>query len=312
MDLDRTYVHFGAGLGPGVRVPPTDPALLSAWRIMFTRDPWARLWSAYVDKFVLPDSWMDLGRSIVRMRYRLSVQEALSLRKQSALERRVADSENSPLAFHVKDKMKCPDDITFSEFLRFVLSNNNAHWRPVSEVCDPCALRPHFLGKMETFGPDSAFIFNTTGLSDVLKLQLTHSTHVLDELQQLTAYHFQHVQRKGFSACLDYLGVARRLWRAFQLNGYIPTDLAFPEPFLESPLRKATRQEAESHVMERVRAAHSASPLGHQEWSALKRRHLVEVYRSVPRELLLRVQQRFSMDFQLFRYDEQPSDLFGE
>ena len=32
---------------------------------MFTRDPYQRLWSSYVDKFMLPDSWADHGLAIM-------------------------------------------------------------------------------------------------------------------------------------------------------------------------------------------------------------------------------------------------------
>ena len=35
-------------------------------RFLVTRDPFARLWSAYVDKFLLPDFWGHFGLSVVR------------------------------------------------------------------------------------------------------------------------------------------------------------------------------------------------------------------------------------------------------
>ena len=35
-------------------------------RFMVTRDPFARLWSAYVDKFILPDFWGHTGIYVVR------------------------------------------------------------------------------------------------------------------------------------------------------------------------------------------------------------------------------------------------------
>ena len=87
--------------------------------MLFTRDPWARIWSSYVDKFVLPDSWLDHGRSI------------MSRRKDKA------------------KKKLCADNIQFVEFLDYVLNaNRDVHWRPVYAVCNPCVFHPQYLGKV--------------------------------------------------------------------------------------------------------------------------------------------------------------------
>ncbi|KAL8599476.1 hypothetical protein ACOMHN_065275 [Nucella lapillus] len=175
LDVDRYYVHYHSP-GQGSRVKMNAPGhwhtLSATRRVMFSRDPWSRLWSAYVDKFILPDSWMDHGKWIATMRKNLPARTAAALREQSALERRLAESENSPGTFSIKDKTKpllfvnfgqCPSDITFAEFLQYVVVSDNAHWRPVHGVCNPCLYQPHYLGKMETFGRDTSYIIKTTG-----------------------------------------------------------------------------------------------------------------------------------------------------
>ncbi|KAL8599474.1 hypothetical protein ACOMHN_065273 [Nucella lapillus] len=143
---------------------------------------------------------------------------------------------------------------------------------------------------------------------------MSHSDHVLDELEQLTLYHYDHFRRLGtrLKSCLDYLGVARRLWRGFQLNGYISPDDTFPADHLRKHLFNLTETQIRNYVVEMVKGAHSARPLSHQEWSSLKRRNMVGAYRSVPKELLLKMLKKFKLDFELFQYDKKPKDIFGE
>jgi hypothetical protein len=50
MDLERLYVHHHYGLGSDATASMTSQKggelLMSTTRVMFTRDPWSRLWSA--------------------------------------------------------------------------------------------------------------------------------------------------------------------------------------------------------------------------------------------------------------------------
>ena len=92
-------------------------------QVLFVRDPYARLWSVYVDKFVLPDSWLDHGISIVQRR--------------TSAERRTK---------------ACANDVDFEEFITYaVRSNFDPHWRPIHRVCNPCLFHPRYVGKVGIF-----------------------------------------------------------------------------------------------------------------------------------------------------------------
>jgi hypothetical protein len=69
-------------------------------------------------------------------------------------------------------------------------------------------------------------------------------------------------------------------------------------------------EEIQDHVMAAIRDAHSSFSLSREEFSALRKRVLVEAYRCVPRKLLLEVQALFDLDFELFEYDKEPEDIF--
>ena len=132
-------------------------------------------------------------------------------------------------------------------------------------------------------------------------------------MKLLVDYHFRlWANRRRLHACLDRVGLARRLWRGFQLNGYLPATSLFPERLLARQLNDVTMFAARDRFVKHALAVSSASSLSRSEWWALRRRTMAEAYRKVPRELLQLVQKRFSLDFELFQYDPAPSDLFGK
>ena len=98
-------------------------------KVMFTRDPWDRLWSAYNDKFVnLHPVFLYKYDGILRT----------ILRKKTP-------SFNGT----------CVEQVLFSDFLDVVIyedsSNQNmeSHWRPYWDTCAPCDHHYDFVGKLE-------------------------------------------------------------------------------------------------------------------------------------------------------------------
>ena len=67
-------------------------ALGPALKFMFARDPYTRIWSAYLDKFVLPLFW-HTGKEVVK-----------EMRNNAT-----------------KASLECGHDVTFKEFLFYIL-----------------------------------------------------------------------------------------------------------------------------------------------------------------------------------------------
>ncbi|KAK7474592.1 hypothetical protein BaRGS_00034176, partial [Batillaria attramentaria] len=313
-DVSRMHVHF-VGAWENKTLDFHDAheraLLFSTTRVLFSRDPWSRLWSGFVDKFVLPDSWLDHGLAILRMRLRMHSKDP---KKRSLLESLILKSggHDSFINMTRKKNFQCADDVTFAEFLYYALVvNPNAHWSPVHEVCSPCVLKPQVLGKMETFSQDASYVLGTSGLGHFLQ-NYSHAGHVTNELQTILDYHMHLWPRRQdkLHNCLDILGMGRRLWLAFQYNGYIPLTTSFPEQVLKTELINVTIVEARDRVLGHVNAAASKERLSESEWVDLRRRIMVSAYRAVPRELLELVQKRFKWDFELFDYDPEPVDIF--
>ena len=119
--------------------------LVTHFRFLFVRDPFHRLLSGYRDKFFGKNKHYTNGfrRMIVR-----------ALRPEE-VEEVGAETNN----------------VTFTEFLTFILSVSNpltrdVHWRQIHQLCFPCAFEFDFIGHFETLEEDAAYLLKKAGLDD--------------------------------------------------------------------------------------------------------------------------------------------------
>ncbi|KAM4652087.1 carbohydrate sulfotransferase 9-like [Discoglossus pictus] len=111
-------------------------------KVMFTRDPFNRLVSAYRDKLLHDEPYYSKTMAdIIKSR----------VRKQG----------------HSAEK------VTFEEFVRFIVQENpdyrDTHWKPMYELCDPCNIQYDFVGKFETINEDADYILKAVGAPKELK-----------------------------------------------------------------------------------------------------------------------------------------------
>ncbi|XP_050709139.1 carbohydrate sulfotransferase 11-like [Eriocheir sinensis] len=66
-------------------------------------------------------------------------------------------------------------NVTFAEFIRFISEagrgtpeQRNEHWRPMHELCQPCAVRYDFIGKYENLKEDADYLLQWLGLTDLV------------------------------------------------------------------------------------------------------------------------------------------------
>ncbi|XP_052783275.1 carbohydrate sulfotransferase 8-like [Mya arenaria] len=105
---------------------------------MFVRNPYARLYSGYVDKLYtpIPGMFQVIGR-----------EAALTVRNCS------------------KD-FEYAYDITFREFVQYILQlykDNkyiDGHFKPMTEKCDACAIPYTFIGHLETLEDDAKYLMS--------------------------------------------------------------------------------------------------------------------------------------------------------
>ncbi|XP_052796839.1 carbohydrate sulfotransferase 11-like isoform X1 [Mya arenaria] len=282
-DIDRNYVHYGNLKyirHVGLESAMARGEMSKGRSFMFTREPYGRLWSAYIDKFLLPDFWRSDAHAVVNQ-----------IRLNATDEQRL-----------------CANDVTFTEFLQYIVAsfprNLNEHWQPVYKICDPCLVAYDVIGKQETFANDSNYIMQKVGLGNLIPMSGSKSSRAIEEITMLVKYNFD-LERAIHKGCFDKEDVAKRLWKAFQYNGYIHRSIDIPFKSMHSD--NFTQHPTEVFVK------HALWTLQYQhdqtfDISNQKRNMMLEAYRSVPVELVKSIQEVYKFDFELFGYDKNSLD----
>ncbi|GAA6228622.1 carbohydrate sulfotransferase 8-like isoform X1 [Lates japonicus] len=116
--------------------------LRSYIKVLFVREPFERLVSAFRDKFESPNSYYHpvFGRPIIS-RYRTNA---------------------------TRTALRTGAGVTFREFIQYLLDvrrpvGMDIHWEPVSQLCNPCLLRYNFIGKFESLEEEANFLLRSVG-----------------------------------------------------------------------------------------------------------------------------------------------------
>ncbi|XP_061577548.1 carbohydrate sulfotransferase 8-like [Cololabis saira] len=116
--------------------------LRSYTKVLFVREPFERLVSAFRDKFESPNSYYHpvFGRPIIS-RYRANA---------------------------TRHALRTGTGVTFREFVQYLLDvrrpvGMDIHWEPVSQLCSPCLLQYNFIGKFESLEEDANFLLQSIG-----------------------------------------------------------------------------------------------------------------------------------------------------
>ncbi|XP_042338679.1 carbohydrate sulfotransferase 8-like, partial [Plectropomus leopardus] len=129
--LRRLESYDGTGVAERLR---------SYTKVLFVREPFERLVSAFRDKFESPNSYYHpvFGRPIIS-RYRPNATRA---------------------------DLRSGAGVTFREFVQYLLDvrrpvGMDIHWEPVSQLCSPCLLHYDFIGNFESLEEDANFLLRS-------------------------------------------------------------------------------------------------------------------------------------------------------
>jgi hypothetical protein len=120
-------------------------------KFIFVRHPYERLVSAYRDKLAGDNIFYRkaIGREIIQ-KYRKHASQ-LSLQNGH--------------------------DVTFPEFVNFIVHQwkdgrelLDIHWRPIVDLCLPCAMHYDFIGKFETLNQDVEFLLQKLNKENLIQL----------------------------------------------------------------------------------------------------------------------------------------------
>ena len=250
--------------------------IMTSLRAMTVRNPYTRLWSAYIDKLLLPDFWQSKGRQIIKF------------------------SRSQPSG----KSLRCGYDVTFPEFIKYVLFtghsmtfiNQDKHWLPASDICDPCAFKPEIINKQETFVNDLKYTLRMSNLTHMSK-KLIAGDPTEFEIQDQINYNFkiQHLHAN----CIDKYGLSRLIWVALALNGYIPAGERFPTDIYQESLNA----ESLYQMVKSLREEHNVTK---EDTKLARKLALRTAYSQISHTDLERLRELYKHDFEMFGYDSKP------
>ncbi|WAR09497.1 CHSTB-like protein [Mya arenaria] len=292
-DISRFMVHYGdfktihkLKLTEGGQGKWIDPAL----KFMFSRDPYTRLWSAYLDKFVLPDFWHTARNAIPVVRQNVT-----------------------------KRALKCGHDMTFEEFVRYNYDHSgfkadpklNEHFQTVLYNCNPCKHDFDVIGAAETFDEDTNLVLASAQTLGVIPKNPKDS-RLEREITDLVDYNLDIVKQTHLHGnisvdCVGLDAVGRRLWEVFQYNGYLGDYVPFPEAYLKKVTDKKYHNEYKlflKTVIFDTRKSVTTKTL--DNWKEQRTKSMRNAFRSLPKRIMKQFQEMYDVDFDLFRYEKYP------
>ncbi|OWF45825.1 Carbohydrate sulfotransferase 14 [Mizuhopecten yessoensis] len=259
-------------------------SLFKSFKFMFTRDPYSRLLSGYVDKLFTANTvyWQYTGTYI----------------KNKILKRQGPNTQ-------------CGHDVTFPQFIKYVIQSEangkhtDRHFTPIYIHCRPCQIPYDFIGKMETFKSDSMILINAWNKNYGVNIsygdfeQDTVLTRVKSHIGRL------YKMRKQIVKCTSFYSVMKRVWKDFQIRGFLSKHVPFV--FTEKKANSVTESQFVS-VLENILKDKSTD---HDAIRQQKTEALIQAYSLVPMEDLIRLRHVVRPDCQLFGYNDSPPNIFN-
>ena len=246
-------------------------------KVVFTKEPFARLWSAYNDKLVKPGPFMALyGRQV----------QAMFKSRASQLE------------------LKCGHNTTFTEFSQWVLYTKNRsislneHWQTYSRLCRPCDVKYDIIGKMEDFKRGFSEVSRAVGLKN---LSLVSST--IERVE----YELSTNARNLRYTCLPYKDYVNATWASLVNKGFIDKNETRPD-WLNKPVDLTTTEHVGKFEKSLLSFILSKLPPNEsvQEQISYSRRtnQMIAEYQQLPKRTLCRLKNLYKKDCYVFKYFE--------
>jgi len=238
--------------------------------VLFTRNPWKRLYSAYIDKI-----------------YRLQLDFLPTIR-----------------AILNKNKAEyCGEVPSFQEFLDSIASNiiNNNHWKPIKNVCNVCMYNYTYMIKMETFVQDSLYLLDKIMTNNTPKKQaivsLLSDDFSSNSVRQMTRQ-FTYEGGRLHNNCTSFLDVMTRLWISLQTQCFISENIPFNSNLVTGVSFKDIVQ-----IEEIFLSASNSFILSESKRKEQKRKYFRQAYSNIRLATLYTIRNIYEDDFRLFGYD---------
>lgn len=238
------------------------------------RNPYSRLYSAYVDKIFLPNIY-NTSRII---RAHLLNQTSHDL---------------------------CGNDVTFEQFLDFIIRTSksqevlNRHWAPINSMCHLCTNDNHMIVKQESFSDDIEDLLDSlhvTGETFDRVKSLMGQSRLESTIPGIVKVVLS--KRSEYLDCLSGMNVLEKLWKSFQIQGYISDNMPFPSGEISTVSDEVSVDVYSDFFVQKAKTSGVS-----KENSKLQRnRYLTNAYKEVSQETIEEIKRLYKADFLMFDY----------
>ncbi|XP_059140505.1 carbohydrate sulfotransferase 12-like, partial [Physella acuta] len=273
-DINSTFIYDI--FKKTITVKEKGDALKKLWnqsiKQLYVRDPYSRLFSAYVDKILTPNPYY----------WRLWGVPALP---------KPAGKNNT-----ASKATRCANSVTFPQFVNFALTKlgqSDHHLTPINRLCTPCAVNYTIIGKMETFRRDTLQLL---ALLNITEKQMEFQRRSEDASSNDIGDALDPSWLKFTLRCIKKENIIRRIWRKLQIRGIIswriPYDLD-PDKALTM-----TRSSLIAHMENVMSTSTNLTELKLQ-----KRQAMLEAFASLKSSHLEKIKKVYQNDFLMFGYE---------
>lgn len=291
--------------------------------VVVSRNPFSRLYSAYVDKLYLPLFWEQFGslagsKVLPDMFYNTSKEFLKTAKGEIPTSGRIMKYRDKLMqsgllvtrTVTVKVTPVCANNATFEQFLKFVINQTQKglplepHWAPISHLCHPCKMNTFKIVKQESFAEDVEYALNSVGMNlsefDWLKRSLREDRGNTS-IPGIVAVVARMLSTKQVRLCISDKELALRLWKAFQIQGFISDHSHAPEVFQTDNFRFRARE-----MTQLILQTISKQPLTPSESIQQRANHLKAAYLQVSPSIINEIRKIYKLDFTLFDYSDRP------
>ncbi|XP_069139650.1 carbohydrate sulfotransferase 8-like [Argopecten irradians] len=254
-------------------------SIIKSFKFMFVREPYGKLVSGYVDKFLMPNTlfWSTVGR------YAYKIQHGTDI--------------------------KCGHNLSFPDFLRYVVyvehigEHTNRHFTSINDHCRPCDIPYDFIGKMETFKDDFKTLMDTW--NNIYDTNVTFGDFESETAYDRAMFYSKRLfgMKSGIEKCVSFMEGMKRTWIGLQIQGIVSKYSHFP--FSKSDVPDMNLERFQKAVSDAIKTITDKAAVNNQKHEAV-----VEAYSLVPLRDVISIRELVRTDCKLFGYDDSPNFIF--
>ena len=248
------------------------------FKFLFIRDPYSKIFSAFVDKIVGPNPyfWKYYGINAIS-RFRKDRSE------------------------------KCGSDVRFDEFVKYIVhmykTRNSLECHvDTFDICGPCEMNYTYIGKMETFKEDTYAILShlkQEATIEVFRINFT-DFHADDAIED--SVRGPYSWKKQIMHCITWHEALQRIWKKLKFRGIIGRT---PFPLGNSQAESISERDFIKLLKDVRRQTTSA------ERRVQTKEAFSEAFGSVPLETLYQIKDIYKKEFEFFDYENMPDKIFS-